>query len=650
MAGFQPPTGIAQPSSSESRARSRSRRISILAPLLAVLVAPAAWAVSPGYVGGWGGNSYGQLGNGYKTQYGNPPLEWADVTSGLHRAIAVDAGEANTIAVAKDGSVWVWGSGAGAGNGTSGDVLVPTRKTDLSGTFIAVRAGGEPLNTNEWKSAGFSLALRSDGTVWSWGSGNLGQLGDGLLHGVETAARQVVGLSNVTDIDAGSTHSLAVSGGRVFAWGWSYGGLLGDGILSSHAAPTPVQVPGLTDVVSVSAGHHSSNQSLAIKSDGTLWGWGWGPSLGLITESYVLAPAQIPIPCTVTAASANVLISVALCSNGTVWAWPGFLEWASPKQVAELSGVTQVATRYTSAIALDSNGDVWGFEYGMTPQRVVDGSNISQLSQPRISALASGGWHSAVLVDPNPTMISQPVTLEGSILRHFGPLDLLGPHPLIDVFVTAPFSALLFGIDSPDPLVSDGTVYPPGFPCPSSCGVQLSLPPAPGSVPGPVSGTLTVRFADGSQQELAVQGQVRSNAVTVCYDEIDNDGDGYTDLEDPACSSGNPSFPDGTRASEASRCQNGLNDDNDPSGLIDFDGGQSIYGFCQNGTCPPGVSDPNHDGIADPDPQCASKSWGNTESASSCGLGFELLAVFPLLRAMQRRRSVAAWGRTRWPR
>jgi hypothetical protein len=245
----------------------------------------------------------------------------------------------------------------------------------------------------------------------------------------------------------------------------------------------------------------------------------------------------------------------------------------------------------------------------------------------------------AVLADPNPIVIALPVNLDDSILKHFGPLDLLGPGPLpvIGVSVTAPFASLLFGIDSPDPFASTGTVYPTGSPCPSSCGVQLSLPPAAASVPGPVSGTLTVQFADGSQRQLAVQGQVRSSVVTVCYDGIDNDGDGHTDLDDPACSSGNPPFPNGAGTSEASRCQNGLNDDNDVSGLIDFDGGQSIYGPCANGTCPPGVSDPNHDGIADPDPQCANKPSRNSESASTCGVGFELLALFPLLHALRRR-------------
>jgi hypothetical protein len=133
--------------------------------------------------------------------------------------------------------------------------------------------------------------------------------------------------------------------------------------------------------------------------------------------------------------------------------------------------------------------------------------------------------------------------------------------------------------------------------------------------------------------------------TSVCDDGIDNDGDGLIDTADPACSSGDPYTPDPTAKREQAQCQDGVNNDlgQDPNpGLIDFDGGQSIWGACtgEPGGCPANVSDPEGDGVANPDPQCAGKPWKNQEKkSSSCGLGVELLLLAPLLWLWRRRRT-----------
>jgi hypothetical protein len=127
-----------------------------------------------------------------------------------------------------------------------------------------------------------------------------------------------------------------------------------------------------------------------------------------------------------------------------------------------------------------------------------------------------------------------------------------------------------------------------------------------------------------------------------CSDGINNDADGLVDYpEDPGCA-------DPSSATEAPQCQDGINNDlgQDPDpGLIDFDGGQSIWGACTaEGGCPPQVSDSDGDGDADPDPQCVGKPWKNQERKprSSCGLGVELALLFPALMWAWRRRRLRA--------
>src|SRR5690606_31456867 len=106
-----------------------------------------------------------------------------------------------------------------------------------------------------------TMALKADGTVYGWGDNYMGQLGDGTTGTYRTAPTPVPGLTGVTNISVGNLHTLAVkSDGTVWSWGHNWSGELGDGSTTSRA--TPAQINGLTDVVAVSAGYR---HSLALK-------------------------------------------------------------------------------------------------------------------------------------------------------------------------------------------------------------------------------------------------------------------------------------------------------------------------------------------------------------------------------------------------
>lgn len=183
---------------------------------------------------------------------------------------------------------------------------------------------------------GETLALKGDGTVWSWGYNNYGQLG--INNTIDqTSPVQVLGLggtgalSGMTAVSAGTYFSLALkSDGTVYAWGGNFYGMLGNNSVTNSKVPVQVVDVGgsgiLSNVVAVSAG---GDHSLALKSDGTVWAWGRNTygQLGTnnITEQH--APVQVLDVggsgnlSGIIAISAGNYFSLAIKSDGTVYAW-----------------------------------------------------------------------------------------------------------------------------------------------------------------------------------------------------------------------------------------------------------------------------------------------------------------------------------------
>jgi uncharacterized repeat protein (TIGR03806 family) len=172
-----------------------------------------------------------------------------------------------------------------------------------------------------------------------------------------------------------------------------------------------------------------------------------------------------------------------------------------------------------------------------------------------------------------------------------------------------------------DDLWFEARGLPPGVTLDRESGALGGAPTAPGLY------AVTAGVSDGP----AVDSESFSWQVLprICADGVDNDGDGAADYPaDRGCA--NTASP-----TESPQCQDGV--DNDAAPGIDFDGGQSIHGPCTGGVCPPGVSDPERDGIANRDPECI-VAYRDDEGPSSCGLGFELALAVPLLAALARRR------------
>ena len=206
-----------------------------------------------------GGNWAGQLGDGTTIQNNNPVI-----IQRLTGVSTLAAGGQHSLAIRVDSnnlpSVVAWGANdAGQlGNSTTTPSTSPVNvNTALSGA-TAVATG-----------YAHSVALKTGGTVWTWGSNLFGQLGDsGTANRAIPVSVSLQGAA--TQITTGLYHTLALVGDSVFAWGSNSAGQLGDG--TSADRNTPVQVPGLSGISKIAAGAH---HSLAMNATtGQVWAWG----------------------------------------------------------------------------------------------------------------------------------------------------------------------------------------------------------------------------------------------------------------------------------------------------------------------------------------------------------------------------------------
>ncbi len=164
-----------------------------------------------------------------------------------------------------------------------------------------------------------SLALDGNGNVWAWGSNQYGQLGDGTTNASFQAPVQVQNFAGIAAVAAGVWHSVALkSDGTVWAWGSNLAGELGNGTgFFEGATPAPGQVIGLSGMTEVAAGGY---QSFAIRNDGTLWAWGWNyfGQFGNGTTGWALIPVQVQS--SIKAVAPGYAHSLFLKQDETVWA------------------------------------------------------------------------------------------------------------------------------------------------------------------------------------------------------------------------------------------------------------------------------------------------------------------------------------------
>jgi alpha-tubulin suppressor-like RCC1 family protein len=500
------------------------------APIEPTLVAGdgTAYALdNGGNVWAWGWNSAGQLGNG--TSNGTDSSAHSTVpvrVSNLSDVKAIAAGYSSGYALKEDGTVWGWGSDqydqlGQLGNNASAFNSVPVQVYGLNG-IKAIAGGGTA-----------AYALQQNGTLWAWGDGAYGQLGNGLGNEVSATPVQVTGLGGlkITAIAAGYYSAYALdSTGQVWAWGWNYIGQLGNENIPAGGSPVPVKVDNMADATAIAAGQ---SVAFALDSNGHVWGWGRNGNGELGMSPYTMGigqPVQISGLSSIKAIAASWdLTAYALDSGGHVWAWGDAFEGALgngnsgaignysayPVPVSNLSGITAIAAGY----ALDGNGNVWawgpsyygqlgngtdgnsgGPGYSIIPVEV-SGLNLSQLPVTATLGVSS----------PN-VLAGGTVLVYATVTNQDGSLDTAGD---------AGVSVTVTGLTDPVTLKDDGS----GGDLAAGDGVYSAWVSIPG--PGPATIDLTVNDNDRGSTTVNVISDPTLAVITnlqALYGEFKNTG------------------------------------------------------------------------------------------------------------------------------
>jgi alpha-tubulin suppressor-like RCC1 family protein len=308
-------------------------------------------------------------------------------------------GEAHTVVLKSDGTVWTFGeNGFGQlGNNSTNDSKVPIQVSGLTGV-VKVAAGSN-----------HSMALTSAGNLYVWGYNASGQIGDGTTTTPRKTPVQS-SLANVVAMAAGANHSVALtSGGDVYTWGKNTVGQLGNGAMSATPTTTPTLV--MTGVAAIGTG---LDHTLFVKTDGTVYASGENGNgqLGDGTTTDRSTPVQMTGVSGAAAADGGSGHTVILLSNGTMKAAglnsSGQLGDTTTTQrttavaVATVTNITTIASGRLHTLARESDGTVWAWGYNNTGQ-VGDGTNTNRSSPTEITALppsadiAAGDDHSVAV-------------------------------------------------------------------------------------------------------------------------------------------------------------------------------------------------------------------------------------------------------------
>lgn len=348
---------------------------------------------SDGTLWTWGADDWGQLGDGCtyaSTCYNHysPGQVGTDNTWSK-----VSAGTVHSVAIKSDGTLWSWGDntsgqiGTGCADTSCFYYSTPTQTTTDT-KWASISAGGF-----------FTVAIKTDGTLWAWGDNNSAQLGDGCVPRSTCADKAIptqIGTdTNWVAVAAGSNHVLALkANGTLWAWGNNSEGQIGNGLIGVDAYNTaPAQIGNDTDWKTVAAG---DMHSLAIKTNGTLWSWGgddWGQlgdSCASLPCTSKTTPTQVGSDTHWKDADGGFNLTIALKTDGTVWVWGNYATSTGTASSTPLQVGTGTAWSKVSAGGGGGYSGVGGGHFLSLESMVPNGSMLNSWGTNMQGALGLG--------------------------------------------------------------------------------------------------------------------------------------------------------------------------------------------------------------------------------------------------------------------
>lgn len=265
-----------------------------------------ASAIKGGTIWAWGDNGSGQLGLGNTTNYSSPKQIGA-----LTNWKSITAGASHIIALKNDGSLWSWGGNGGGRLGLGNTTYYSSPKQVGSLTTWAYATAVSSA----------SFGIKTDGTLWAWGANGInGVLG--LNNNTSYSSPVQVGsLTNWLRVIGGITVYALKTDGTLWSWGYNLNGRCGLNGAGGAYVLSPNQVGALTTWSKIGRSHATG---AAIKTDGTLWSWGYGAfgTVGLGNNTYSNpSPAQVGSLTTWLSVSGGQYNACAIQTNGTLWTW-----------------------------------------------------------------------------------------------------------------------------------------------------------------------------------------------------------------------------------------------------------------------------------------------------------------------------------------
>jgi len=306
---------------------------------------------------GWG--IAGQMGNNAINR--SSPVQ---TISGGTNWVSLGPIKSNSAAIKSDGTLWLWGANV------SGNLGNNTSNFNVNSSPVQTVSGGTNWRQITTSGQTTAAAVKTDGTLWTWGSGGQGQLGDNTTNSKSSPVQTVASGFNWSSVSSGFQTIYGIkTDGTLWAWGLNASGQLGDGSISNKSSPVQTIASGTT-WVQVAAGE---TFAVATKTDGTLWTWGTNSSgqLGDNTTISKSSPIQtIAGGTNWRQVSGGLTTCSAIRTNGTLWLWGDnstgqlgdntTISKSSPIQtVSAGTNWKLVSSGYGFTAAVKTNGTLW---------------------------------------------------------------------------------------------------------------------------------------------------------------------------------------------------------------------------------------------------------------------------------------------------